>query len=307
MTVQTVPYVLQNASHSAALFRQSASAAFTAAGVLGSTELGVRQQASPNMSVILGAGRAKVAGTAVSPPSGFTWTTQAMYDVLNDADLTLTIAASNPTNPRIDAVYVGVQDSFYSGASNQALAGVVSGTPAASPVPPAVPANSYLVALVAVGANVTTIVTANITSQTSVARTLQPSGSKRTLGEVYIPKASQTTLNTGAMQDVAGATITATSSGGKVRVTAHFLTENSGSGATRQAQWQVLCDGVVMVEASDQVNVMLNGGSYEFRDTFWTQATTPAAGTHTWKLQASCPIGNAIVIAQTTLLVEEYA
>ena len=98
MTVQTVPYVLQNASHSAALFRQSASAAFTAAGVLGSTELGVRQQASPNMSVILGAGRAKVAGTAVSPPSGFTWTTQAMYDVLNDADLTLTIAASNPTN-----------------------------------------------------------------------------------------------------------------------------------------------------------------------------------------------------------------
>ncbi|MGE0399952.1 MAG: hypothetical protein AB7T06_24770 [Kofleriaceae bacterium] len=162
MAVQTVPYALQNASHSAALFRQSASAPFTGGGALSNAELAVTQQASPNMSVLLGPGRAKVVGTSVSPPAGMSWTTQAMYDVLNDAPLTVTIAAANPTNPRIDLVYIQVRDAFYSGANNDAIAGVVTGTPAASPVVPATPANAVAVATVAVGAGVTTIVNANI-------------------------------------------------------------------------------------------------------------------------------------------------
>lgn len=169
MTVQTVPYALQNASHSAALFRQSASSAFRVGGALGPTELLCTQQGSPNMSVILKPGRAKVTGTSVSPPAGMTWTTQAMYDVLNDADVTLTIAASNPTNPRIDLVYIQVQDSFYSGANNQAIAGVVTGTPAASPSVPATPANSIAIATVAVAAGATSIVNANIARVASTA------------------------------------------------------------------------------------------------------------------------------------------
>jgi hypothetical protein len=170
LAVQLVPYALQNASHSAALFRQSASAAFATSGTLGSAELAVTQQGTPNMSVVLGAGRAKVLGTSVSPPSGFTWTTQAMYDVLNDAPLTLSIAASNATNPRIDALYGQVQDAFYSGSANSAIAAVATGIPAVSPVTPAIPANSTLIAYIAVAANATTIVSANITQQTSLAQ-----------------------------------------------------------------------------------------------------------------------------------------
>lgn len=172
MAVQTVPYALQNASHSAALFRQSASAAFLRGGALSQIELAVTQQGSPNMSVILGAGRAKVTGTSVSPPAGQSFTTQAMYDTLNDAPLTLTIAASNPTNPRIDLVYIQVQDSFYSGSNNQAIAGVVTGTPAASPSVPATPANAVAIATVAVGAGVTSIVNANIARVISTATLL---------------------------------------------------------------------------------------------------------------------------------------
>lgn len=169
MTVQTVPYALQNASHSAALFRQSSSAAFKTGGILGVGELKISQQASPNMSVILGPGRAKVVGTSVSPPAGLAFTTQAMYDALNDANLTLTVTAANATNPRIDVPYIQVQDSFYSGSSNQAIAGIVAGTPSPTPVAPATPLNAIALQPIAVAANATSIVTANIGSAPSLA------------------------------------------------------------------------------------------------------------------------------------------
>lgn len=169
MTVQTVPAYLQNASHSAAVFRQAVSAAFQSPGILGAGELAVSQQGTPNMSVILGAGRAMVAGSQVTPPSGLSFTTQAMYNTLNDGSITLTVTTANATNPRIDAVYIGVQDAFYSGSNNQAVAGIVAGTPASSPVAPSIPANSLLLAYIAVGAGVTSIVTANITQQALLA------------------------------------------------------------------------------------------------------------------------------------------
>ena len=173
MAVQTVPFALQNASHSAALFRQSASAPFATGGILSSAELTVSQQGTPNMSVVLGPGRAKISGTSVSSPlGGSAFTTQAMYDTLNDANLTLTVTTANATNPRIDAAYIQVQDAFYSGATNTAIAGVVAGVPAASPVAPAVPSNSILIAYLAVAANATSVVTANITYQASAAALL---------------------------------------------------------------------------------------------------------------------------------------
>ncbi len=103
-------------------------------------------------------------GTSVSPPAGFTWTTQAGYTVLNDAPLTITVAAADATNPRIDVPYIQVQDSFYSGAANQAIAGIVTGTPAPSPVAPAVPSNALGLANIAVAANATSIISANISS-----------------------------------------------------------------------------------------------------------------------------------------------
>lgn len=172
MAIGAVPYALQNASHSASVFRIAQSAPFATGGILASNELPVSQQGTPNMSVILGPGRCQVVGNSVSPPAGQVWTTQAQYNAYNDANLTLTVAASNPTNPRIDAVYIQVQDSFYSGASNTAIAGVVTGTPAASPVAPSVPTNSILIAYIAVAANATTIVNANISYQASVATLL---------------------------------------------------------------------------------------------------------------------------------------
>ncbi|TIH34981.1 hypothetical protein [Subtercola vilae] len=173
MTVQTVPAFLQNAAlTNANVFRNAAAAPFARAGILGGGELGVLAQTTPNMTVKVNAGRAKVAGTSVSPPAGFTFTTQGFYDVFNDAAISVTIAASNSTQPRIDVVYVQVEDSFYAGTNNDALIAVATGYPASSPTVPAIPANSLALGQVAVGANVTSIVSANIVNVAPLAALL---------------------------------------------------------------------------------------------------------------------------------------
>lgn len=179
MTIQTVPYALQNASHSAALFRQAEAAIWQTGGVVVAGELAVGAQSTPNMSVQVGAGRAVVAGTQVSAPTllgggAAAFTTQGMYFCLNDGPVTLTIAASDPTNPRIDVPYLAVQDSFYSGANNQAVLAVATGTPAPSPVAPSIPSNAISLGAIAVAANATSIVSANLTSGAVLAQPVTP-------------------------------------------------------------------------------------------------------------------------------------
>ena len=164
MAIQSTPYVLQGASHGAALFRQATSSVFVEGGILAAGELLVSAQTSPNMSVKVAPGRAKVVGNSASAPNGFTWTTQGMYDVLNDASVNLTIAAADSTNPRIDVVYVGVQDAYYTGTTNTTVLAVMTGTPNASPVTPSLPANSMALATVRVDANVTSIVDTKVTN-----------------------------------------------------------------------------------------------------------------------------------------------
>jgi len=174
MAIQAIPFALQNAQHAASLFRQSASSVFVKGGVLANNELVVTQASPVAMSVLVSPGRAKVVGSSASSPTGaptasYTWTTQGMYDVLNDATTTLTITAANATNPRIDLIYIQVQDSFYTGTTSTAVMQVLAGTPSASPSNPALPVNSIALAYVYVAANATSILTANITNLATVA------------------------------------------------------------------------------------------------------------------------------------------
>lgn len=124
-------------------------------GVVGSTDLAVVQHSTPNMSVDVPGGSALVRGTQSA--------NQQVYTTYNDGTVTLTISAADPTNPRRDLVVMSLQDAFYSGVSNQALLQVVTGTPAGSPVDPTPPANSLVLARVAVAALATSITNANIT------------------------------------------------------------------------------------------------------------------------------------------------
>jgi hypothetical protein len=192
MTLQLVPYALQGASHSAAVFRQSASAPFVSGGRLSPLELSVSQTGTASMNVIIGPGRAKVVGSNASAPSGLNFTTQAMYDVLNDANITVPSAATtyqfvspstynlitawptaDATYSRIDVVALHVEDNAYTSSGvNEARVIIVKGVAAASPTVPGLPASSIPLAYVTLPANATAITNAMITNITDRAKVL---------------------------------------------------------------------------------------------------------------------------------------
>lgn len=159
MTAILPPWVVQASSHPADVFRrQTRLLALGQQGIRLSGDLQVTQNGTPNMSVNVAAGEALVNGTQNT-------VSQGAYECLNDATVNLAIAASDPTNPRIDIVVAQVRDAAYSGANNDWVLAVVTGTPAPSPSPPATPANAIVLAQVAVAANATSITSGNITDK----------------------------------------------------------------------------------------------------------------------------------------------
>lgn len=172
MTAVSPPFVLQAGSHPASTVRQMLQAvtgspfgAFaggmqptTGGGghaVCSPTDLLTTQNGTPNMSVNVAGGMALVRGTES--------THQGVHSFYNDGTVNLAVSAADPTNPRRDAVAVRVRDAAYSGASNDVALVVVTGTPAASPSDPTLPANTLVLDRVAVAAAATSITNANIT------------------------------------------------------------------------------------------------------------------------------------------------
>ena len=155
MTLRTPPSWLQNGSHPAENDRLTTQALWATTGIIKSTSLAVTANSPVGMSVRVASGWAAIVGT--------TQANMGTYVGYNDATDTLTITTANPTNPRIDLVCMTVNDSYYSGATNNAVLQVIAGTPAGTPVAPSLPANSISLATVAVGAGVTQINSGNIT------------------------------------------------------------------------------------------------------------------------------------------------
>lgn len=155
MTLRTPPSWLQNGSHPAENDRLTTQALWATTGIINSSSLAVTANSPAGMSVRVASGWAAIVGT--------TQANMGTYVGYNDAQVTLTVTTSDPTNPRIDLVCMTVNDSYYSGASNNVVLQVVAGTPAGSPVAPTLPDNSISLATIAVGAGVTQINTGNIT------------------------------------------------------------------------------------------------------------------------------------------------
>jgi len=163
MTLRTPPSWLQAGSHPAENDRLTAQGLWRTTGILGATDLQVTQNATPGMTVYVTSGWAAIVGTNT--------TTQGAYVVYNDATYTATISAASASNPRIDIVCITVSDAYYTGSTNTAVIQVIAGTPASSPVAPSAPANSIILAQVAVAASATQILNANITYVASQATT----------------------------------------------------------------------------------------------------------------------------------------
>ncbi len=171
MAVVNPPGFLQNAgaTHTAEQMRSwfsvfsagkvSLSSLITRGGVKVDTasSLVVTQTGSPSMAVIVTPGLAVIPGTEGSK--------QGVYLVENDANVTLSITAAHATLNRIDSVVFKVQDTAYSGAVNSSSLVVVDGTPASSPSPPTLPANSIELARVSVVALDTSITNGEITDR----------------------------------------------------------------------------------------------------------------------------------------------
>src|SRR4051812_32925977 len=99
---------IQGGSHSAENDRLTERAGTIAAGIVGTGDLLVTANGTPNMTVNVAAGAALVAGS-LTPTQGY-------YKVYNDASVSLAIAAANATNPRIDIVVLTINDAQYAGA-----------------------------------------------------------------------------------------------------------------------------------------------------------------------------------------------
>jgi len=109
------------------------------------------------MNVHVAPGAAFIPGTET--------TTQGVYGVYVDASVAVPIAAADATNPRISLIVLQVLDAGYSGSSNIGQAIEVAGVPASSPVAPAVPKNSIVLAQVLVAHSVTSITSSAITDE----------------------------------------------------------------------------------------------------------------------------------------------
>lgn len=155
MTVRTPPSWLQNGSHPAENDRLTTQALWATTGIIKSNSLLVHENTPPGLSVVVDSGWAAIVGT--------TQANMGTYVTYNDASAVLSLNTANPTNPRIDLVCATVNDAYYTGSLNNVVLQVVAGTPAGSPVAPALPANSITLATVAVGAGATAITNANIT------------------------------------------------------------------------------------------------------------------------------------------------
>jgi len=155
MTLRTPPSWLQNGSHPAENDRLTTQALWATTGIIKADSLAVTQNSPAGLSVLVSSGWAAVVGTVQ--------TNMGTYVGYNDATVVLSVTTADPTNPRIDRVCLTVNDGYYTGVLNNAVLQVVAGTPAGSPVAPALPANSISLATVAVGAGATAITNANIT------------------------------------------------------------------------------------------------------------------------------------------------
>ncbi len=168
MTLRTPPSWLQNGSHPAENDRLTTQALWATTGIVNTGALEVTQNSPAGMSVLVASGWAAIVGTEQS--------NMGTYMIYNDASVQLTIATADPTNPRIDLVCATVRDAYYSGSYDDVILQVVTGTPAGSPVAPALPANSISLATVTVGAAVGSITNANITDTRVIVTTHLPIG-----------------------------------------------------------------------------------------------------------------------------------
>lgn len=168
MALHTPPSWLQNASHPAENDRLTTQALWATTGIVAPTSMAVTANTPAAMNVYVADGWAVVVGDIQAD--------MGAYVFYNDAPVLLTITTANSTNPRWDLIVATVNDSYYSGSTDNVVYQVIAGTPASSPTVPSTPQNSIALAKVYVAAGATAINTADITDLRVIVTTNLPIG-----------------------------------------------------------------------------------------------------------------------------------
>jgi len=300
MPVETLPWSIQGQSHPATVARnhtaamlgapaqaESPSVSLTAGGahgVVGAGDLVVSQNGTPNMSVNVAAGRAFIRGTQSAGSLN-----QGVYSFFNDGTVNLAVSSADPTNPRRDLVVAQIRDSNYSGASNDARLFVVTGTPAASPADPVVPADTLVLARLSVAAGATSVTNANITDLRVFARTpLRTAWGTIGYAEVTASQSSITTIT-----DLTGLAITWTALANRRYRTSLFAEINST--VANDLAILYITDGSNNVRRRLPLHMppTLSGAAYTFASAAVVEV--PGAGAVTRKLRLERNVGTGVV------------
>lgn len=265
-------------------------------------------------------------------------THQGMYGWSTDANVTGAVTAADATNPRKDIVYIQVSDSSAGDGSGATSAPVLylAGAPGVTPSAPTLPARSFLVGTISVpvaggGSPTVTLNPARYVAaggilpvaddaerltltpyeglrvdQLDIDRTYRHNGTR--WGQAQLTQLGAGSL--GAVATLAGtpswtdiSTVTATSMGGEVTVTFDVTLINANSGDHRTAALRVTCDGVEVDGWTFfcQYIATANVPTFPSLQIFHT----PAAGSHTWKVQGNANIGGAIQAVKGSMTVTE--
>jgi hypothetical protein len=162
MTVESSSAFIQSNSFSAEITRRAAMGAFLKRGAsIGSIAGGL--VAGSDSQIVAGSGmHVEVPAGEILVP-GSSSATQSGYYLRVSATETLTIAASDPSNPRIDRISAVIKDAAYTGAENLGTLAVETGTPTSGATlanlsgVAAAPASSLTLGYVLVGAGVSSL------------------------------------------------------------------------------------------------------------------------------------------------------
>lgn len=259
----------------------------TPSGVLGaagaSPAAGDLSLTASGFTLSMGLGRARVRGAAYER-SGTAWT-----DVVP--------ANASSVGPRIDRVVLR-RDVV----AKTVVPLRIQGTAAATPAPPALSRVEngawdlplYQVTVPASSGTPLVIADERVWAQVD-----------RTIGERFLSTPSVLLLSGTPIWDTLGGgfPLTGVTDGGPVICRWELTAFNGASGADRTIDVRVICDGVMIGTGLTGMSIILAGAPRTPR--VQTENHTPAAGLHTWHLQAKASAASSVYIETSRLIVIE--
>jgi hypothetical protein len=279
-------------------------------GIVTGSAIGVRGGVIGGAGLVVGPGGGMTvtvkAGSFVVPVTSSP--TSGSYESTLTSIATLTVQTADPANPRIDIIVASVTDNGNNTSSGQVQ--IITGTPAASPSPPAAPANSITLGQVLVPAGSSSVTSGNITDTRPFTCSaggilVAPKGSvtgypgqlayDRTAGWFYhnnnqsggaqqakfLPFAPVTVATSidwsypnasGGLQTITGLSCNITTDGSTdLKITYHVGSVSGWNGGTPVLQHAITIDGTVI----DLTDIMLqqnNGQQGGFTGVAWTSS-----------------------------------